>query len=52
MAFLVEGDRIEMRFAGAKEALVRPYARALARSNDYERVEALVGGGEDVTPQE
>ena len=40
---LVERDRIEVRFAGAKEALARLYALAQALVNDYERFEELVG---------
>ena len=47
---LVERDRIEVRFTGAKEALSRLYALAQALVNDYERFEGLVGG--DGTPQE
>ena len=38
--------RIEVRFNGAKEAVKRLYALAHALINDYERFEALVGGGE------
>ena len=43
----VERDRIEVRFAGAKNATERLYALAYALVNDYERFEALVdrGGG-------
>ena len=49
----VERDRIEVRFAGAKNATERLYALAFALVNDYERFEALVdrgvgGGGEVV----
>ena len=40
---LVEHDRIEVQFSGAKEALARLYALALALVNDYERFETLVG---------
>ena len=46
---LVERDRIEVRFAGAKEALARLYALAQALVNDYERFEALVE--EERSPQ-
>ena len=43
----VEPDRIEVRFGGAaKEAVGRLFALAQALANDYERFEALVGGGE------
>ena len=50
LASLPEGvsvgrDRIEVRFNGAKEAVVRLYALAKALTNDYERFEELVGGG-------
>ncbi len=50
LASLPEGvsvgrDRIEVRFNGAKEAVVRLFALAKALTNDYERFEALVGGG-------
>ena len=49
----VERDRIEVRFAGAKNAVEQLYALAHALVNDYERFEALVdrgaGGGEVVT---
>ena len=41
---LVERDRIEVRFDGAKEAVARLYALAQALVNDYERFEELVGG--------
>ena len=41
---LVERDRIEVRFTGAKEALARLCALAQALVNDYERFEGLVGG--------
>ena len=47
---LVERDRIEVRFAGAKEALARLYALAQALVNDYERFEELVG--ETETPKD
>ena len=46
---LVERDRIEVRFAGAKEALARLYVLAQALVNDYERFEALVE--EERSPQ-
>ena len=42
----VEAGRIEVRFSGAKEAVVRLYALAQALTNDYERFESLVGKGE------
>ena len=41
---LVKPGRIEVRFAGAKEALTRLYALAQALVNDFERFETLVGG--------
>ena len=41
---LVEPGRIEVRYAGAKEALTRLYALAQALVNDFEDFEALVGG--------
>ena len=41
---VVERDRIEVRYAGAKDALVKLVALALALNNDYERFEALVAG--------
>ena len=41
---LVERDRIEVRYAGAKEAVVKLVALAQALNNDYERFEALVAG--------
>ena len=41
---LVEHDRIEVQFSGAKEALARLYALAQALANDYESFEALVEG--------
>ena len=47
---LVERDRIEVRFAGAKEALARLYALAQALVTDYERFEELVG--ETETPKD
>ena len=36
---VVERDRIEVRYAGAKEAVVKLVALALALNNDYERFE-------------
>ena len=42
----VERDRIEVRFNGAKAAVVRLYALAQALTNDYERFETLVGQGD------
>ena len=39
---VVERDRIEVRYAGAKEAVVKLVALAL--NNDYERFEALLAG--------
>ena len=41
---VVERDRIEVRYAGAKEAAVKLMALAQALNNDYERFEALVAG--------
>ena len=41
---LVECDRIELRYAGAKEAVVKLVAQAQALNHDYERFEALVAG--------
>ena len=41
---VVERDRIEVRYAGAKEAVVKLVALAQALNNDYERFEALVAG--------
>ena len=40
----VSRDRIEVRFAGAKDALAQLYALAQALGNDYWRFEALVEG--------
>ena len=40
----VEPGRIEVRFAGAKEAVVKLFALAQALTNDYEQFEALVDG--------
>ena len=40
---LVERDRLEVRFAGAKEAVRRLYALAQALVSNFERFEALVG---------
>ena len=42
----VEAGRIEVRFASAKEAVVRLFALAQALTNDYERFETIVGKGE------
>ncbi|MCY4662707.1 MAG: hypothetical protein OXF93_23330 [Acidobacteria bacterium] len=42
----VEAGRIEVRFAGAKEAVVKLFALAQALTGDYERFEDLVGKGE------
>ena len=42
----VEAGRIEVRFADAKEAVVKLFALAQALTNDYERFEELVGKGE------
>ena len=39
---VVERDRIEVRYAGAKEAVVKLVALAQALNHDYERFEALV----------
>ena len=39
---VVERDRIEVRYAGTKEAVVKLVALATALNNDYERFEALV----------
>ena len=44
----VERDRIEVRFDGANDAVVRLYALAQALVNDYERFEALVDDGGEV----
>jgi hypothetical protein len=41
----VEPGRIEVRFAGAREAVGRLFALAQALTNDYDRFEDLVGGG-------
>ena len=43
---LPEGVTVEVRFASAKEAVVRLFALAQALTNDYERFETLVGKGE------
>ena len=43
---VVERDRIEVRYAGAKEAVVKLVALAQALNHDYERFEALVAGEE------
>ena len=42
----VEEGQIEVRFAGAKEAVVKLFALAQALTGDYERFEELVGKGE------
>ena len=42
----VEAGRIEVRFAGAKDAVGKLFALAQALTGDYERFEALVGKGE------
>ena len=42
----VEPGRIEVRFLGAKDAVGRLFALAQALTNDYERFEALVEGGD------
>ena len=47
----VERDRIEVRFDGAKDAVVRLYALAQALVNDYERFEALVDGRGEVVKE-
>ena len=41
---VVERDRIEVRYAGAKEAVVKLVALAQALNHDYERFEALAAG--------
>ena len=42
----VEPGRIEVRFRGAQDAVGRLFALAQALTNDYERFEALVEGGD------
>ena len=42
----VAPGRIEVRFSGAKDAVGRLFALAQALTNDYERFEALVEGGD------
>ena len=42
----VEAGRIEVRFVGAKQAVVKLFALAQALTGDYERFEDLVGKGE------
>ena len=42
----VEPGRIEVRFSSAKDAVGRLFALAQALTNDYERFEALVEGGD------
>ena len=44
----MEAGRIEVRFAGAREAVVKLFALAQALTGDYERFEELVGKGERV----
>ena len=44
----VEAGRIEVRFASAKEAVVRLFALAQALTNDYECFETTVGKGGEV----
>ena len=46
VAVSVEPGRIEVRFSGAKDAVGRLFALAQALTNDYERFEALVEGGD------
>jgi hypothetical protein len=41
----VEAGRIEVRFRGAREAVVRLFALAQALTNDYDRFEEVVGRG-------
>ena len=41
----VEPGRIEVRFTGARDAVGRLFALAQALTNDYDRFEAVVGGG-------
>ena len=41
---LTERDRIEVRYTGAKEAVVKLVALPQALNNDYERFETLVAG--------
>ena len=42
----VAPDRIEVRFSSAQDAVGRLFALAQALTNDYERFEALVEGGD------
>ena len=42
----VEPGRIEVRFSGAQDAVGRLFALAQALTNDYERFEELVEGGD------
>jgi hypothetical protein len=42
----VERGRIEVTFAGAREAVTRLFALAKALTNDYDRFETIVGRGE------
>jgi hypothetical protein len=44
----IEPGRIEVRFSGAREAVARLFALAQALTNDYNRFETIVGGGEGV----
>jgi hypothetical protein len=41
----VEPGRIEVRFAGARDAVTRLFALAKALTNDYDRFETIVGRG-------
>ena len=41
----VEAGRIEVQFSDAKEAVARLFALAQALTHDYERFEAVIGGG-------
>ena len=42
----VSRDRIEVRFTSAKDAVARLFALAQALTNDYDRFETLIEGGE------
>ena len=42
----VDPDRIEVRFGGAQDAVGRLFALAQALTNDYERFDAVVEGGD------
>ena len=46
----VELDRLKVRYHGAQEAVGRLFAFAQALANDYERFEALIGGGDIAHP--